>query len=169
MILISIGSNLPDQMNRTPTQIVLQATTAIANLPSVKVTKTSRLWHTAPVPKSDQAWYINRVIAVETSKSPLALLHMLLGIEAGFGRIRDQHWGSRILDLDLITYNDEIINSDELTIPHVFMTERNFVLLPMSDLMTNWQHPISKLSLIDLINNIDTNYICRSLPLITEN
>jgi 2-amino-4-hydroxy-6-hydroxymethyldihydropteridine diphosphokinase len=120
----------------------------------IKILYRSSTWLTAPVPVSDQPWYHNEVVAVETDLSPFGLLEALQGIEAEFGRVRTVRNAPRLLDLDLIAYDDVILNKPELIVPHPRMHKRAFVLLPLREIAQHWEHPGLRVSLGDLIRNL---------------
>lgn len=153
MILIGLGSNL-DSKYGTPRETLAAAKAALA-AQGLKILKSSRTWLTAPVPVSEQPWYHNEVIEVHTLLQPGALLGVLQGVEADFGRMRDVKNAPRTLDLDLLTYHDTIIQSEEargaLIVPHPEMHRRAFVLLPMADIVPEWTHPVSGRNLMNLI------------------
>lgn len=113
----------------------------------------SRVWKTAPVPYVEgDPWYYNAVAAVETTKPAHELLLTLLAIEEEFGRVRTVRNAPRLLDLDLITYDDAVISEGpDIIVPHPRMDVRAFVLMPMADLLDDWAHPQTGKSLDDLI------------------
>jgi len=144
---IALGSNLGDRgenLNR--------AAFAVAALPDTKVTAVSCIYETAPVdcPPCDN--FYNAVIRVETELSPKALLGACLGIEAGMGRLRGKRNGPRVIDLDLLLYENYEEASKELTLPHPRMGERAFVLVPLSDL-------IKDAELRKLLRTVDTSSV----------
>lgn len=141
MKIVALGANLPSKYG-TPAQTLYAALKAMAEH-GVWPVQISRVWKTAPVPFVEgQPWYYNAVAAVETSKSARDLLKTLLEIEAEFGRVRTVRNAPRLLDLDLIAYDDQIIaNGPELIVPHPRMDSRAFVLMPMSDIIDDWIHP----------------------------
>ncbi len=94
----------------------------------------SSLYITAPWGKTDQEAFINQVIEIETELSPLDLLHVLQEIEIKLGRLRNEKWGPRIIDLDILLYGQETIKLKELTVPHPYMLERLFVLIPLQEI-----------------------------------
>lgn len=143
MILIALGANLPGP-HGGPRDTILAAHGALAGC-NARILTSSRIWLTAPVPVSDQPWYHNQVVAVETDLKPLALLETLQDIERAFGRQqRAERNAARILDLDLIAYHDEIVDRPELIIPHPRAHERAFVLLPLREIAPEWVHPVLK-------------------------
>jgi len=154
MRIVGLGSNLPSHFG-TPLETLERAVEALAQCEILPI-KLSRIWRTAPVPfTADHPWYYNAVAIVETDKSAEALLETLLAIEQQFGRIRSVPNAPRVLDLDLIAYDNEIIiDEPEIIVPHPRMAERAFVLLPMTDIMNEWVHPITRRTLDDLVNNL---------------
>lgn len=127
---IALGTNMGDRCEN-----LNRATWAVASLPDTSVTAVSRVYETKPVGFARQDDFYNAVIRVETALSPRALLGTCLGIEAGMGRVRTRKNGPRIIDLDLLLYEGETDDSDELTLPHPRMEERAFVLSPLCDVM----------------------------------
>jgi len=152
LILIALGANLPSQFG-SPRETIKRAITEIAKM-GVRVLYQSPIYLTAPVPVSDQPWYHNAVIGVSTDYPPAHLLKILQTIENNFGRIRTERNAPRMIDLDIIAYNDVIQNYDDLILPHARMHERAFVLYPLRDIARNWVHPVSGTHIDDLINAI---------------
>jgi len=154
MILIALGANLPSRYG-SPAQTLDAAKEALQER-GIIILQSSRIWLTAPVPfDPDQDWYHNAVIDVETSLSPQALLKTMLQIEEDFGRIRTEKNAPRILDLDLIAYNDEVIEEDDtLIVPHPRMHERLFVLKPLEDISKNWTHPVTGHDVAKMIRDL---------------
>lgn len=134
---IGLGSNLSK-----PIEQVKNAIKTIKNIAQSKVIAVSSLYLSKPMGPQDQDDYINAVLALETTLSAIELLDALQLIENKFGRIRKENrWGARILDLDILLFGDEIINSTRLTIPHYGMTEREFVLIPLAEITTSLRLP----------------------------
>jgi 2-amino-4-hydroxy-6-hydroxymethyldihydropteridine diphosphokinase len=159
MIYIALGANLPSQFG-TPSVTLKRAMDALRER-GIEIIDVSRTWLTAPVPISDQPWFHNIVISVTTTQSPQDLLSSLLSIEKEFGRVRAVQNEARVLDLDIIAYHDEIITEDYLTIPHPRLHERAFVLLPLQDIAPEWVHPVSKKSIVQLIEQLPSDQIAR--------
>ena len=114
----------------------------------------------------DQSDFINAVLALETSLTPLKLLDALQAIENKAGRVRkESRWGARILDLDIILFGNQVINNERLTVPHYGMKEREFVLLPLAEIAADLLLPPStsanKLTVKILSQNVDSNHIVR--------
>lgn len=145
MILVAIGSNLPDREAglETPRAVCLAALEALEREPGVRIVARSRLFESAPVPLSNQPWYANGAVLVDTVLSPAALLARLHGIEARFGRIRQVRNEARILDLDLLAYDTVVNDRPESPplLPHPRLRERAFVLRPLLDIARDWCPP----------------------------
>jgi len=134
-VYLSLGSNLGDR------EANLRA--AIGTLPDagVRVVKVSSLYETEPVDYLHQPWFLNCAAEAETSLAPLDLLHALRGIEAQLGSKKEFAKGPRLLDMDILLYGDETIESPELQIPHPRMLQRKFVLAPLAEIAPALKHP----------------------------
>lgn len=152
MILIGMGANL-DGVDGTPEEC-LKATSQRLEERGIVVKKMSSIWKTAPVPVSDQPWYRNAVCAVETSLEPHELLKVLAAVEDEVGRVRRDRNEARVIDLDLLAYNDRLIEGKDLHIPHPRMHDRAFVLYPLQEVAPDWIHPISGVSVSTLIEEL---------------
>lgn len=154
MILIGIGANLPSERFGPPRATCEAALSAIAEH-GVTVVQGSRWFRSAPVPASDQPWYVNGAARVETALEPLALLGVLQGIEADFGRVRAERNAPRVLDLDLLAYGGRVMDGTHgLILPHPRMHRRAFVLLPLADVAAGWRHPVLGRSIGDFLADI---------------
>jgi len=137
---LGIGGNLvPDGYDTllSALQAAIHQTNQIA-----PVIHRSRWYKTAPVPISDQPDFLNAVLAVETMLSASELLSQLHCIEAGFGRVRSVRNAARVLDIDILFYGDQIINSESLQIPHPRLHTRAFVLCPLCEIAPDFIHPV---------------------------
>jgi 2-amino-4-hydroxy-6-hydroxymethyldihydropteridine diphosphokinase len=123
---IGLGSNLGDRE-----QALVDAVRHIHHLEGVAVESCSALYETDPVGFVDQPAFLNMVVRVKTSLEPDVLLRKMLAIEIQLGRVRDVHWGPRTIDLDLLRVDDMILQTELLTLPHPYMRERAFVLVPL--------------------------------------
>ncbi|MFF2484482.1 2-amino-4-hydroxy-6-hydroxymethyldihydropteridine diphosphokinase [Paenibacillus sp. NPDC058071] len=127
---IALGSNMGDRE-----ELLRQAVERLNERPGIEVLRLSGLYETDPVGYTDQPAFLNMVIAVQTSLSPLELLRLQLEVEQILGRVRDIRWGPRTIDLDLLLYEDISMDDEELTLPHPRMMERAFVLVPLNDVL----------------------------------
>ncbi|NQY88306.1 MAG: 2-amino-4-hydroxy-6-hydroxymethyldihydropteridine diphosphokinase [Colwellia sp.] len=136
---IGLGSNLS-----SPIKQVQAAIDEIKKIAHSQVIKVSSLYLSKPMGPQDQDDYINAVLALQTTLTPLELLDALQSIENKAGRVRKENrWGARILDLDIILFGDDIITSERLTVPHYGMTKREFVLLPLAEIAADLIIPSS--------------------------
>ena len=126
---IALGSNL-----QNPKHQVQQALEAIKSHKEIQFLKASSLYKTAPVGYDNQDDFINAVVEIKTDLAPIQLLRSLLSIENTFGRERPFPNAPRVLDLDLLLYDDIVIDSAELTLPHARMHERGFVMIPLAEI-----------------------------------
>jgi 2-amino-4-hydroxy-6-hydroxymethyldihydropteridine diphosphokinase len=142
MILIGLGGNLASHTGAP--EATIRAAYAALEAAGVVVAARSRFYRSAPVPVSDQPWYINAVARIETDRAPRDLLALLHRIETDFGRQRRGINGARTLDLDLLAYNDRVSpgGADEPVLPHPRMYQRAFVLLPLREVASQWRHPV---------------------------
>ena len=155
MIYIGIGSNLSGLNNETPVQNCQMAIHSIQK--EVEITKISSFYESQPIPLSNQPWYVNGIAEIITDKSPIELLNFLIKIEKFLGRIRKKKNDSRIIDLDIVDYKNQLISyRKKLIIPHPRMHKRAFVLLPLQELNPQWEHPKYKIKISKLIKEINT-------------
>ncbi|MCM8750119.1 2-amino-4-hydroxy-6-hydroxymethyldihydropteridine diphosphokinase [Thermomicrobiaceae bacterium CFH 74404] len=131
---IGLGSNLGDRLG-----YLRGAVRGLAEIG--KIVAVSSLYETTPVGYLDQPWFLNAVVALETGASPEELHRHLLGLEEAAGRERPFPNAPRTLDLDLLFYDDLVLNRPELTIPHPRLHERAFVLVPLFEIAPNLRHP----------------------------
>ena len=151
-IFVGAGANLPHPSYASPRE-TLQAALLELDRRRVRVLRYSRWYRTAPVPVSDQPWYVNVVAEVATSLSADDLLVTLHEIEELFGRVRSVPNAPRLIDLDLLDYRGEIAapGGGRAILPHPRMAGRAFVLRPLADLAPAWRHPVSGASIQDLL------------------
>ncbi|MDY6844349.1 MAG: 2-amino-4-hydroxy-6-hydroxymethyldihydropteridine diphosphokinase [Thermodesulfobacteriota bacterium] len=141
---IGIGSNVGDK--------IAQCLHAISLLESEdnRVVKKSSLFETLPWGIENQELFINCVVELETKMSAIELLQFLQSIERRMGRTKYIKWGPRIIDLDILFFNDEIINTEELEIPHPLISQRDFVLIPLKEIHPHMVHPQLGLTISEL-------------------
>jgi 2-amino-4-hydroxy-6-hydroxymethyldihydropteridine diphosphokinase len=157
IVFIALGSNLGDR------QANLQAA-ILAMAPEVVPIDCSPVYETPPWGYLDQPRFLNQVIKAETDLSPADLLKHLMAIEVRLGREETIRFGPRLIDLDILFYDDEIIDSHPLRIPHPRMESRGFVLLPLADLAADMQHPVSGISVRELLARVDQKGIAMISP-----
>ena len=136
-VYIALGSNLANPLHQ-----VQSALNALAELPQTKLIATSSLYRTPPLGPQDQPDYLNAVVALDTDLSAENLLDHTQKIELEHGRVRkDERWGPRTLDLDILLFGDEIINTERLTVPHYDMKNRQFMLYPLAEIAPELYFP----------------------------
>jgi 2-amino-4-hydroxy-6-hydroxymethyldihydropteridine diphosphokinase len=147
---LGLGANLGD-----PRQQVLEALELLKNADEVEVTRVSTFYRNPPLGPEDQPWYVNAVARVRTRLGPEELLRLLQQIEAALGRVRGEKWGPRLIDLDLLLYNGEMIFTPNLVVPHPEMHHRAFVLAPLAEIAPRAWHPVLLKNAEDLLAELD--------------
>lgn len=135
---LSIGSNIGDRFVH-----LTEAVRALHSQEKVKVMAVSSIYETAPVGYTDQADFLNLVVQVETGLNPYELLSTCQEIEHKQGRVRNIRWGPRTVDLDILLYNNDNIEAENLVVPHPRMHERGFVLIPLLEIAPTITHPVT--------------------------
>ena len=148
IVYIGIGSNLGNREKNCR-----QAVELLENK-GILIKKKSSLYETEPWGIRDQPLFFNMAIEIETELKPEELLEVLQAVETEIGREKTFKWGPRIIDLDILLYDDIILREETLTIPHPLMHERDFVLRPLSEIAPDMKHPILQLSIGELLNNL---------------
>ncbi len=146
---LALGSNLGNSLN-----ILENSLQVLANVPGIDLIATSSWYQTVPIgpPQPD---YLNGCAVLEVQQQPEELLTILQAIELQFGRVRQEKWAARTLDLDILLYEDLIINTPKLTIPHLHLQDRAFVLVPLAEIAPNWIEPVSKKAIAQLAKEVD--------------
>jgi 2-amino-4-hydroxy-6-hydroxymethyldihydropteridine diphosphokinase len=144
-VYIGIGTNLGDRQKNCLRAVELIKQSRLS------VTKQSSVHETAPWGVTDQPAYLNMAVEIETGLEPAELLSLLKKIEKDMGRQETMKWGPRLIDLDILIYDDAILHTDTLTIPHPLMHEREFVLEPLAELAEDLVHPVLKRKIGDLL------------------
>ncbi|QLE55252.1 2-amino-4-hydroxy-6-hydroxymethyldihydropteridine diphosphokinase [Nostoc sp. TCL26-01] len=146
---IALGSNLGDSL-----AILQAATTELAAIPGIQLDAISS-WYKTKAVGPPQPDYLNGCVTLQVDMSPQQLLATLLAVEQKFGRVRQQRWGARSLDLDLLLYDDLILNTPTLQIPHPRMCDRAFVLVPLAEIAPDWVEPVSGYVIKELVKQVD--------------
>ncbi|MBD2489726.1 2-amino-4-hydroxy-6-hydroxymethyldihydropteridine diphosphokinase [Aulosira sp. FACHB-615] len=158
-IAVALGSNLGDSW-----QILTDAIAKLSAVPNMQLTATSS-WYKTKAVGPPQPDYINGCIIMQVNISPQGLLETLLAIEQQFGRVRQERWGPRSLDLDLLLYDQVILDTPNLQIPHPRMRERAFVLVPLAEIAPDWIEPVSGYTIKQLVKDVD----CSDVHLLKSN
>ena len=153
-VYLALGSNLADPLHQ-----VQAALDALAALPDTRVVATSSLYRTPPYGPPNQPDYLNAAVALDTELTPEALLDLTQRIELEQGRVRkDERWGPRTLDLDIMLFGDLTLNTPRLIVPHYDMHNRAFMLVPLLEIAPDIALPDTT-SLRDLLSGLDTSTI----------
>jgi len=137
-IYLLLGGNTGDR------QHYLDAATSEIETRCGRITAISKYYETAAWGQEDMPPFLNQALAIRTKLAPIALLAEINAIEQELGRERIEKWGARTIDIDIIFYGDQIIDTPTLTIPHPLLQERRFVLTPLHEIAPQWVHPVFK-------------------------
>ena len=149
---IGVGSNMGDKLANCREGV----RTLTASTPDTRLSEISPYYKTEPMDFKEQDWFVNAVVKIETSLDPFGLLEMLKTIQKKAGRVKDIiRFGPRILDLDILFYDDRIIETAQLTIPHPRLHQRRFVLQPLCDISPGMVHPVMKKPIRTLLAMLD--------------
>jgi len=146
---IGIGSNLGDK--------VAHCNSALHEVLSIdrhKLLAQSSLYKTEPLGYRNQDWFVNCVIKIETQLEALDLLYALKAIESRLGRRETFRWGPRVIDLDILFFDDRVMGSVELNLPHPHLHERQFVLIPLAEIDRSIVHPVLRKTVGDLLDGL---------------
>ena len=155
-LFIGLGANLTPDGYASPREGCVAAVSALAD-EGVHLSALSHWYESAPVPISDQPWYLNAVAEATTELDASSTLAALHNIERRFGRVRTERNAARVLDLDLLDFAGMLSDASYLALPHPRLHERAFVLLPLGELCPDWVHPVSGIAVQDLIAMIPTD------------
>ncbi len=151
-VFIALGTNLGDRLANLRTAIESFA-------PELHVIHESTIYETPPWGYTDQPAFLNMVIEAETSLEPRALLDYLKKREDELGRVRNFRNGPRQIDLDILFYENLILDEKKLTIPHPRLHERAFVLAPLANIAPKFEHPLLRKTIVELLQDVDTSEI----------
>jgi 2-amino-4-hydroxy-6-hydroxymethyldihydropteridine diphosphokinase len=153
-----LGSNVGDRLAN------LRA--AIADLPAagIIVRKISSIYETEPVDFLEQPWFLNCAVEAETSLQPLALLRAVRSIESRMGSKKPIPKGPRVIDLDILFYADQIIDTPELQVPHPRLSQRRFVLVPLAEIAPTLRHPSAGLTVSQMLERAPDRSFVRKFP-----
>lgn len=153
---LSLGSNLGDR--EAHLREAIRQLTALGNVQSV-----SSVYETQPVEFTDQPWFLNCAVAIQTSSAPETFMQQLLAIEKTMGRRRIQKKGPRTIDIDILLFGALVLNTPELTIPHPAMQTRRFVLAPLAEIAPEVRHPVLKKTVRELLQELPAGQTVREL------
>jgi 2-amino-4-hydroxy-6-hydroxymethyldihydropteridine diphosphokinase len=161
--ILLIGGNLGNRSQNLRRAVDLLDSTA------GKVTKSSSLYATAPWGGVEQPNYLNQGLVIQTPLSATELLDVMMDIEKQVGRVRREKWGSRVIDIDMIFFNEEVIDLPQLKVPHPHMANRRFVLMPLCEILPDFVHPVLQQPLSHLLEICpDQLPVHKRLPALTK-
>ena len=156
-LILHLGSNLGNRQENLENAMpfIDQELGEILGQSSVYETQAWLGPNSATLPKEvrEQAPFLNITLKISVSTSSMEALNICMGIETKLGRVRKHKWGARRIDIDLIFYNDEIINSAKLILPHPWMQNRRFVLAPLAEMVPDWIHPVFKKTVLEILED----------------
>ncbi|RXK50905.1 2-amino-4-hydroxy-6-hydroxymethyldihydropteridine diphosphokinase [Aquirufa rosea] len=158
-IYLSLGGNLGNTLE------IFKKVYPIIEKKIGVILRYSSIYRTKAWGNTDQADFLNQVIQIESSLSPQELLQKLLAIESELGRVRKQPWEARIIDLDILFYQDQIIQESHLQIPHPYISQRKFVLVPLAEIAPTWVHPILEKDIRTLLDECPDQSLVTPLEL----
>ncbi len=148
-IYLLLGTNLGDRVRNLE-----DARRLIGEVLS-EPTGVSKIYQTAPWGVEDQPQYLNQVLRLNSNLPPMSVLDSCLKIELELGRIRERKWGERTIDIDVLFYDDHVISTPELIVPHPRLQDRKFTLVPLNELAANKLHPLLKVSVRELLDSCE--------------
>ncbi len=156
-IYLALGSNLGNRSANLGNMI--------SSLPpEVDVLRQSPVYETPPWGYQEQPAFLNMVVEAQTDLPPVDLLVYLKGLEVQLGRLPTFNYGPRLIDIDILLYAEQIFSSPELVIPHPRMSERAFVLVPLADLAPDLHHPVTDMTVLEMLAQVDSSQITRFDP-----
>lgn len=168
MIFLGLGGNLGCETYGSPRR-TCGAALEMLSTKGIGILAHSPWYESAPVPASDQPWYINGVVSVTTNLPPHDLVKTVLSVEAELGRRRSIPNAARTIDIDVLAYGDDIIeanhntNVSDVIIPHPRMHSRAFVVLPLADIAPDWHHPVTGTHIQELVEKLPPGQTCRAI------
>lgn len=159
-IWLLLGTNLGDRKRN------LEKALKLLREDDLEIIEHSSIYESEPWGIHDQPWFWNMVIKVKTALDPISLLKCCLAVEAKMGRVRTRKWGERLIDIDILYYEDQVINTPHLKIPHPGITERKFTLMPLAEKWPTQIHPTLKKSQSELLDVLDSSLVCRKTDVV---
>ncbi len=152
-VFVALGSNLGERLDYLNSALEL-----LQEVPEIHITEISRVYETEPVGYTEQGQFLNAVARLETTLGPQDVLNVFLRVEKELDRKRDIRWGPRTIDLDLLFYDQQVISSADLELPHPRLTERMFVMAPLNEISPMWVHPQYNLRVFELMDQLKMDF-----------
>ena len=156
-IFLLLGSNMGDR------KLFLNRAIEHIEADIAPIVGASSVYETASWGKTDEPDYLNQVLLLQTLLPPQVILDKILAIEALLGRKREEKWGSRIIDIDILFYGDAIINEPNLKVPHPELHKRRFTLEPLAEIAADFMHPVFKKNILQLKSELQDNLIVKKV------
>jgi 2-amino-4-hydroxy-6-hydroxymethyldihydropteridine diphosphokinase len=156
-VLLSLGSNTGNSSRN-----LKDAIGYLHSMNSTDVVKISSVYKTAPWGKTDQSDFLNQSVLISTYLTVVELMENILSIEKQMGRVREEKWGPRIIDIDIILFGDEVVSSAQVVVPHPFMQERKFVLEPSLEIAAEMVHPVLNKTVAQLLVSCEQSVLTSS-------
>ena len=156
-VYLGLGSNLGNRQDN------LEEAVRRLEQEGVRPLRYSSIWETEPREVLDQPWFLNMAVEAETRLFPRQLLACIQRIELAMGRRRVIAKGPRLIDIDILFYGPTVVATADLLIPHPAIAERRFVLEPLAELSPEFRHPVSGITVADMLRLLGTNQLCRLL------
>jgi len=152
IVYLSLGSNMGDRIG-----YVQQATSLLSAIDGISIIRTSAFYETEPWNMTSDTWFVNAVVEIKTKMSPLDLLNECKRIERQLGRTPQEtkKYKDRTIDIDILFYNKDIISDENIIIPHKFVHLRAFTLVPLLELIPDYEHPVLNKSIVDLHSDLE--------------
>lgn len=152
---LGLGSNIGDKAGH-----LAAAEQGLARMPGIRIVARSADYRTPPWGDTDQDWFLNGALAIETDLDPHALLDACLGVERDLGRIRERRWGPRVIDIDVLSYAGAEVSDARLVLPHRYVRERAFVLVPLAEIAPDLR--IGGETVAEALAKLDSSGIARN-------
>jgi 2-amino-4-hydroxy-6-hydroxymethyldihydropteridine diphosphokinase len=148
-VYLLLGSNLGDRLR------VMHAASDMLEKTVGKITAMSSVYETAPWGVLEQPSFLNQVLELHTTLTPEEILRLVLEIEHELGRVRYERWGARVIDIDILFFSSEVLDTARLTVPHPRLHERRFTMIPLVEIIPFFMHPVLKKSLSELLTECE--------------
>lgn len=161
-VYLGLGSNIGDKID-----LIKKSLNIMEKNYDIKVKNISSFYETEPMEYKNQEWFVNAVAQIETDLSPEDLLEVINEIEIEIERIRTLKWGPRTIDIDILYYDQELVATSDLQIPHIRMNARPFVLIPLAEIAENVKHPILNKTPMEMYELLYSPSVVRKLDLVS--